>query len=371
MFFRDIPGQEEVKHHLIQEVKAGRMSHAQLFIGEAGFGGLALAHAFVKYVMCSNPGEEDACGECDSCKQLKKLAHPDVHYSYPTVLAESKLSDGSIKEWRSINLEQPYFDIHDWSQHIDPKMRVPKIGVEESQNIIKKLSLKAYQGKYKVMIIWMAEMMNAQTANKLLKIIEEPPDNTLFVLLAESDEAILPTILSRTQLVKIPPMEDTVIEKYLLEQEKVDFKEAAMMTKLAEGNLNNAIKMVKTPGEKSALHQTFVTWMRMCYSKKVPDMIDFAEKIGATNKDDQQTLLKYTLHVLRQAIVGNYNEELMLVTADEKKFLEKFAQFITGNNIVHFLEAFSDADYHITRNANAKIIFLNLSFDVMRFLRNH
>lgn len=369
MFFNEVPGQEEVKGHLLEEVYANRLSHAQLFVGQSGFGGLGLAHALAAYVMCEHKGDEEPCGECASCKQLAKFSHPDVHYSFPTVQSENKVSDPQLEKWREINKKHSFFDINDWAKLIDEKNRQPIIGVKESDNIIKKLSLKAYQGKYKIMIIWMADAMNTATANKMLKIIEEPPDHTLFFLIAESMDAILPTILSRTQIVKVPPIEGHHIEKFLLEKEQLDFKEAGLITKLADGNLNEVLKMAHSPGEKSQLHQLFVEWMRMCYGKNVPAMISFANEIGSTSKEQQQTLLKYTLHVLRQAIVGNYNEELRLVTPDETKFLDNFAQFITGNNILQFLETFSKADYHISRNANAKITFLNLSFNVMRYLR--
>ena len=204
MQFSAVVGQSELKRHLIDEVKNDKISHAQLFLGKPGYGPLPMALAFVQYLFCENKQAEDSCGECASCRKVAQLQHPDLHFSFPTVQGITKVSDAALPDWRAQIGNSPYFNLNDWIKKTDPRERKPIIGVQESEEIIKKLSLRSFEGGYKVMIIWMAEEMNPSCANKLLKIIEEPPAKTLFILVAESQEYMLQTILSRTQIVKVP-----------------------------------------------------------------------------------------------------------------------------------------------------------------------
>jgi DNA polymerase III subunit delta' len=369
MQFKDVVGQNELKHHLIQEVLKDKISHAQLFLGNPGFGGLPLALAFLQFLFCENKGKDDSCGECASCVKINDLQHPDIHFSFPIVQAEQKFSDACIPQWRVKIKENPYFNLNQWANLIDEKGRKPIIGSEESLAIIKKLSLKSFEGNYKVMIIWMAEEMNPTSANKLLKILEEPPAQTLFILLAENHEYLLQTILSRTQILTIPAIHAEDVANHLIKKFHIDNSLASSIASQAEGDLIEARNLIEINDDKNLNRDNFIQLMRICYKKDVIQMIDWAEEISYIGKEKQKIFIKYTLHMLRQSMLKNYTENLLTrVSKEEDDFLKNFAKFITGNNIFEFMENFNDAYYHLDRNANPKILFTNLCFKVMRFI---
>lgn len=369
MQFKDVIGQEELKKHLIQEIENDKISHAQLFLGKTGYGGLPLALAFVQYLFCEDKNGKDSCGKCQSCHKNEILQHPDVHYSFPVVLAEHKKSDGAIKEWREQVIEQAYFSQYDWLRRIDPKERKPMIGTDESQEIIRKLTLKSYEGGYKVMFIWMAEEMNTVCANKLLKILEEPPQKTLFILLCEKQDLLMQTILSRTQIVKIPRIHSDDLQKYLKNNYSLAPSNLESIVARSEGDALLALELIGSHEEQDYNRELFIKLMRVCYKKDVISMLDWAEEVAMTSKDRQKIFIHYCLHMFRQSILRNYTgEQLTRVSDEENEFLIKFAQFITGNNIPDFMKTFDDAYYHIERNANPKILFTNLCFKVMRYI---
>lgn len=369
MRFSEVVGHAELKDKLINEVNQGHISHAQLFVGKAGYGVLPLALGFIQYLFCENKQEGDSCGECQSCKKVAKLQHPDLHFSFPTVQSISKLSDGLISEWREIISETPYFDLNAWIKYMDPKERKPIIGKDESQEIIKKLNLRSFEGGYKVMMIWMAEEMNQSSANKLLKILEEPPGNTLFILMAESEETMLQTILSRTQKVRVPRIRMEDLSMYLRQNKNQSSGSADSIAARVDGDLIEALEFLGDHAEQDENREQFIQLMRVCYKKSVLDMMDWSEDISAKSREFQKVFLKYALHMFRQSLLRNYTEDtLTRVSQEEADFLEKFSRFITGNNIGSFLETFSDAHYHIERNANPKILFTQLCFEVMRYI---
>ena len=369
MLFKSVVGQENLKRHLIDEVNNNKVSHAQLFLGQPGYGTLPLAIAFVQYLFCENKKESDSCGECPSCRKVNKLEHPDLHFSFPTVQTISKVSNPLLGEWREQIKENPYFNLNDWLKKTDPKERKPIISVQESQEIIKKLTLKSFEGGYKVMVIWMAEEMNPQCANKLLKILEEPPSKTLFILVAKSQEYILQTILSRTQIVNVPRLGWNDITNYLKTTKGISSTES--IAGRVEGDLIEAVALTEHSDEKDANYLSFIQLMRACYKKNVLDMIKWAEEIASTSKENQKQFLKYALHMFRQSILRNYTGDIITrVSDDEDAFLGNFAQFITGNNIINMTASFSDSHYYIERNANSKILFTNLCFQVMRHIHH-
>ena len=369
MQFKDVVGQSELKAHFIQEVNADKISHAQMFLGKPGFGGLPLALAFIQYLFCQNKTQADSCGVCPSCRKVTELQHPDIHFSFPVVQAIDKKSDSFLKDWRAQFNAAPYFNLTQWTNRIDEKGRKPIISTEESQEIIKKLSLKSFEGGYKVMVIWMAEEMNTTCANKLLKILEEPPARTLFILLAESQEYLLQTILSRTQLVKIPRIELDDLAGFLSQNHQLDSSSATSLAAQTEGDLIEALDLLGAHEEKDINREMFIQLMRVCYKKDVIPMLDWAESAGAMGKERQKTFLKYALHMFRQSLLKNYTDNQLTKTSKEEDvFLQNFSKFITGNNINGFMENFNDAHYHIDRNANAKILFTELSFKVMRYI---
>jgi len=369
MQFSAVVGQEDLKLHLVNEIKDEKVSHAQLFLGKPGYGPLPLALAFVQYLFCENKQETDSCGECASCRKVSSLQHPDLHFSFPTVQSISKTSDGLLSEWRQQLTETPYFDLNTWIKHIDVKERKPIMGKDESQEIIKKLSLRSYEGGYKVMMIWMAEEMNASCANKLLKILEEPPNKTLFILMANSAEYMLQTILSRTQTVVVPRVSMSDISSYLRKEKQIGKETSESVAARADGDLLEGLELVGDHVEHDENYKMFIQLMRVCYKKNVLDMIAWAEEISSTSNEHQKVFLKYALHMFRQSMLRNYTEDhLTRVSSEEDGFLQNFAKFITGNNIMNLMEIFDKSYYQIERNANSKILFTNLCFQVMRYI---
>lgn len=369
MRFADVVGHKELKEHLFNEVNNDKVSHAQLFLGRSGYGTLPLALAFTQYVFCEQRSDNDSCGVCDSCRKVSGLQHPDVHFAFPVVQSISKTSDPLFGDWREQILEQPYFNLSDWTKRIDSRERKPIISTHESEEIIKKLSLRSYEGGYKVMIIWMAEEMNLACANKLLKIIEEPPSRTLFLLIAESQDKMLQTILSRTQIVKVPRIAIDDLAQYLIEKQNATKESADSVASRSDGDLLEALEAIGDHVEQDMHREQFIKLMRVCYTKKVLDMMAWSEELSAESKGQQQAFLKYALHMFRQSMLRNYTEDhLTRVSSEEDAFLEKFARFITGNNVFDFMKTFNDAHYHIERNANPKILFMNLCFQVMRYI---
>ncbi|MFN6076256.1 MAG: ATP-binding protein [Fluviicola sp.] len=368
MQFQDVFGQKTLKAQLIHEINQEKVSHAQLFLGDLGHGGLPMALAFVQYLFCQDRQESDSCGVCDSCQKVKKLVHPDLHFSFPTIQADTKTSNGALKEWREIIQEERYFDLHDWIKFIDKKERTPIIGTEESMEVVKKLSLKSYEGGFKVMLIWKAESMNATYANKILKILEEPPAKTLFILLSESSDALLQTILSRTQVVRIPSLELETVESFLQAQ-GLSKSQAESISARSNGSIVAAKKLIGDQEEIDLNRELFIELMRVCFKKNVLEMLNWTEKVGVLTKEGQKNFVLYALHMVRQSVLKNYtNGVLSRTSTEEAQFLDKFSRFITNNNLMDFCEIFNDAHYHLDRNANAKLLFTQLCFQVMRFI---
>jgi DNA polymerase-3 subunit delta' len=369
MQFSDVIGHNELKKRLIDEVNQNRISHAQLYLGKMGHGGLAIALAFVQYLFCKDKRSDDSCGVCDNCRRVSTAQHPDLHFTFPVVQTLGKLSNHFIGVWREQLVENPYFDLNDWLRRIDDKERKPIIGAEESLEIIKKMNFKAFEGGYKVYIIWMAEEMNTFSGNKLLKIIEEPPPNSLFILLAENIEQVLPTILSRTQTLKIPRLSSDDVIAYLNKKQGVNSLEATNLATRSEGNLIKANALLEALDHQNDHREGFIKLMRCCYKKDVLAMMDWSEEMANMGKEQLKLFLLYSLEMCRQSILKNYvGEHLNNVSKEEKAFLDNFARFVTGNNISLFLKLFSDAHYHIDRNANSKIELTFLCFQIMRFI---
>jgi DNA polymerase-3 subunit delta' len=367
--FSEVIGQQELKKKLIEEVKNDKLSHAQLFLGKSGYGGLQLINAFVQFLFGENKQSEDSCGECANCRKINSQQHPDVHYSFPVVQTINKTSNPHLQDWRGLNEELYCFSLNDWIRKIDPRERKPIISVAESEEIIRKLSLSSYEGGLKVMIIWMADHMNTQCANKLLKILEEPPANTLFLLTAESKELMLTTILSRTQVIRVPRVEHDQIARFIKERYSENNSVASSIASRAEGDLVAAQDLVsqETNGEENHAH--FVQLMRVCYKKNVLEMMAWAEELGGNSRAYQKSFLAYALHMCRQSILKNYTDDVLTkLSEEEETFLNNFSKFITGNNIIEFSELFSNSHYQVDRNANGKILFTNLCFQVMRFI---
>jgi DNA polymerase III subunit delta' len=366
MQFSKILSQEPIKQRLIRSARENRISHAQMFLGPEGSGSLPLAIAYAQYILCRNKQENDACGACPSCLKATKLEHPDLHFSFPIVKERDvKKSDDLIAEFRKAFLKQPYMNLRYWYSELDAEAKTGIIPTEEAGSIIHKLNYKSYEGEYKILIMWMPELMNPTASNNLLKIIEEPPDQTLFILVAENQENILPTILSRTQLIKIPRLEDSVIMESLTKEHDLSSEDASNFAMIAEGNYWLAVNLVTEVEDSGYNMETFRQWMLLCHRKNISGLLNWAEEIAGMNREQQRNFLKYALHIFRQCIIGTYSDnELLRVRDEERDFISKFSQFVHGYNIVPLSEAFNKAHYHIERNGNPKLVFVNLSFRV-------
>ncbi|MBD0823342.1 DNA polymerase III subunit delta' [Aestuariibaculum marinum] len=379
MLFSEILGQDYIKSHLTQSVDNGRIPHAQLFVGPEGSGTLPMAIAYAQYILCKNNNGENNTGN-ESCNlKFNNLSHPDLHFAFPVTTSEKAkshpVSSHYLEEWRQLLKEQPYGNLFDWYKLLGVDNKQGQIGVDEAQDIVKALSLKSYEGGYKVMIIWMAEKMNIAAANKLLKLIEEPPTKTIFLLIAEDEEQIINTIRSRCQVLHFPPLAEEVIKETL--KNKYDLNDAAA-TKIAHqsnGNYNKACDLVYQDSEDIQFETWFILWVRSAFKAKgnkaaIHDLISWSEDISKTGRETQKQFLKFCLDFFRQALLLNYSaDNLVYLEPKIEKFkLENFAPFIHGNNIMEISDELQDAIYHIERNGNSKIILTDLSIKLTRLL---
>jgi len=379
MLFTEVIGQEHIKNHLTTSAYNGRISHAQLFVGSEGCGALPMAIAYAQYILCKNLNGENTGGN-DACNlKFKNYSHPDLHFAFP-VAANDKVkkhpvSSHFLEEWRELLKEQPYGNLFDWYKKLGIENKQGQIGVDEAQDIVKSLALKSYEGGYKVMIIWMAEKMNTSAANKLLKLIEEPPEKTIFILIAEDEEQIINTILSRCQVLHFPPLAELDIKNALLQQFDIAEADATKIAHQANGNYNKACDLVYHDSEDIQFEEWFVYWIRSAFKAKgnkaaIHDLISWSETIAKTGRETQKQFLHFCMDYFRQALLLNYNaQELVFVEPKSESFkLEKFAPFVHGNNIMDISNELQDAIYHIERNGNAKIILTDLSIKLTRLL---
>jgi len=377
MQFAEIIGQDTVKQKLINTVQENRISHAQLFLGPGGSGKLALAIAYAQYINCNNRTETDSCGVCPSCQQIAKLAHPDIHFSYPIILKKKSGADKKIvskdylEKWRDYLFEKHFFpELIEWYGKMESEKKQGVIGADECNHIIKTLSYKSYEGKYKVMIIWMAELLYHSAAPKILKILEEPPEKTLFILIAERQEQIISTILSRTQIVKIPPLDDPSLSNTLSVQFGYDPEQANNVLKNASGNVNKAIKILEESLSGEFSSAEFREWMLLCYQRKYKALADFVGKTSRKSRAGQKQLLSFGLNLARNCLLNRYGRDELLAFPDgeEENFTLNFSKFINEKNAIEYSGLFEEAIFHIDRNGNAAIIFMDVSLKVARML---
>ena len=377
MYFKEVLGQEKLKKLLMQSIREGAVPHAQLFLGPKGSANLALALAFAQYVACANKQQDDACGTCPSCLKHLKFVHPDLHFVFPVATTSNvktkPVSMSFLSEWRSLLNENPYFSLFNWLKHIGVENKQGLISVEESTNVLKDLSLKPYESETRIMLIWMPEKMNIQAANKLLKIIEEPPQKTLFLLVAESTENMLATVLSRTQLLKVPRHSDEEVLNYLTNR-GVEQGKAKMISNLVDGNINEAIQLAEHVEDSEQNALSFVQWMRLCFSalqvKDIDKLVQWSEMMAKAGRENQKSFLLFASNVMRDALLKNYGvEKMMKMNVSGQNFtMEKFAPFIHAENCMEIISELNMAQLHVERNANPKILFLDTSFKIARLL---
>lgn len=374
MLFADIIGQTEIKQHLIKTVRENRISHAQLFLGREGFGTLPMALAYAQFINCQAPKENDSCGECANCKKIAKLAFPDLHFVFPVPATgsskEKAISDTYYKEWVEFLTEFPYGSYQQWLDFLDAGNSQGLIRVDESREIIRKLTMKSFTAEYKIMIIWFPEKMNPETANKLLKLLEEPYEKTLFLLIAESSEQMLSTIISRTQLVKLHRISENDLYQGLKEKLSMNDEKAQYLARISEGDWNRAMDYHQTTADTKQNFELFTQVMRLSYSGRFIDMIGLADNLAQMGREKQKAFLSYCQRMIRENLVVNQKQERMArFTEDEKLFAHKFAAFIHPGNVEQISAEFDKAFYHIGRNANAKIVFLDTCIKLCTYLR--
>ena len=374
MRFSEIYGQTELKSTLIDSVKNNHIAHAQLFLGSDGSANLALALAYVSFINCENRQETDSCGVCSQCRQTDKFTHPDWNFIFPTATtkkitkAKEAVSQTFLKDWRTALAENPYISLSDWAAYFGAENKQCNISKEESRTIIRSLSLKAFSAAYKVTLIWLPEFMHPSAANAILKILEEPPEKTLFLLVANNSEKLLTTILSRTQIVKVPPFSDAEIKKYLEEKLAIESSQAAHIAYLAEGDLNEAQKLSQEVVNNSVTF--FKEWMRSCFKSNFTELVAKADDFQKLGKEQQKSLMQYSLGIFRESLIIMYSgKDLLRVTDEELSFVQNFSKILNANNLEKFVHLVNDAYYHIERNANPKILFLNLSINIAKNIK--
>ncbi|HLA54707.1 MAG TPA: hypothetical protein VK623_01285 [Flavobacterium sp.] len=379
MRFSEILGQEYIKSHLTKSAVSGRIPHAQLFVGPEGSGTLAMAITYAQFILCNNSGNDNSGGN-ESCNlKFEHLSHPDLHFVYPTVSTEDVKSKPKsldfIADWRQFIREKPYGSLFDWYQILGVANKQGLIRVEDAQEVLKSLALKSYEGGYKIMIVWMADKMNIEASNKLLKIIEEPPEKTVFILITENEEDLIQTIRSRCQVLNFNRLNETVIAEALVSRENLDARSAKKVAHQSQGNFNKALHLLHEDGEEMPFEEWFVQWVRAAFRAKgnasaINDLIAWSEQIAALGRETQKKFLNYCIDMFRQALLLNY-QTTSLVYMEPKidKFkLENFAPFVNGKNITEIFRELSDAIYHIERNGNAKIVLTDLSIKLTRLI---
>jgi len=375
MQFSQVIGQNHHKQDLRELVQQNRISHALLFAAPEGAGALPLAIAFAQYINCENRSATDSCGVCPSCVKYAKLQHPDLHFAFPVVTTSSvkstPVSDNFIAQWREAVLKQPYLNVDMWLETISDDNKQGSIQKEESKEILRKLLLKTYEAEYKVMIIWMAEKMNETCANKLLKILEEPPAKTLFLLISEHPEELMATIISRTQLIRIPKIDNHSMAEQLRSEFSVNDADMPTILHNAGGNYLKAVQLLSADEANEGFYDYFTKLTRLAYAKNVPELTVLSDDLAAKfGREKQKAFLEYCLKMFRENFVLNYKKpEIVYLYKTEKDFSEKFHPFINERNISALTKIVNEAHYHIERNGSAKIIFFDLCLKLIVQLR--
>lgn len=373
MLFKDIIGNNAVKKQLTEAVKNNRISHAQLFSGKSGSAKLALALAYSQYLNCENKTENDSCGFCSSCLKFSNLSHPDLHLIFPVLKVngvKTPTSDGFVNQWRELILSNQYISINDWIDSFGTENKTGQQGsiyIDEAASIQRKLSLKNYEAEYRVVLIWMPERMNLTVANKLLKLLEEPPKGTIFILVSEVANNLLPTIISRLQTLKIPDFNPEDIVHYF---GGITLEKAKQLKNITDADLGKMIKIQQDSEGILDLFEEFSAWMRLAYKMDVGGISKWVDKISTMGRKHQKLFLSYAIKMIRECLILNFaNSSLLKTNEKEQAFISKFSPFIHEENSVMIVEELEKSIKSINRNANAKILFFELSLKMVKFLK--
>ena len=365
MYFKDIIGQKELKKQLIHSAQTGIIPHAQLFTEQGGAGAFPLAMAYARYLNCTNRTETDSCGHCPSCLKYNELAHPDLHFVFPIVSKKEKkkeVCDDYLTEWRSFLKDRPYFDIDNWLDYIDAGNSQALIYSKESDEIIRKLSLRIYEATYRILLVWLPEKLHSTCANKLLKIIEEPPQNTVILMVSELPDLILGTILSRTQRINVRGIHPEDIASSMMSEFNLTSEDANHVAHLANGNYLKAVEAISLGEENKFYLEQFKTMMRNSWARNVRGMKEMAEQLTTIGRERQKNFLSYCQHLIRENFMYRFQSpELNYMNREEAAFAIKFAPFINERNVIDIMDELAKAEQHVTQNVNAKMVFFDLS----------
>lgn len=371
MQFSEVIGQDNIKQKLVQLVKHNRLSHAWLFLEKEGYGALPLALAFAQYIICTQKKPTDACGTCPACIKAQQLIHPDIHYSYPVISSkpgEKPISIDYIQEWRSFIAQTPYGNIYNWLQTIGAENKQGNITARECDEIAHTMGLKSFESNYKILLMWMPEYLGNE-GNKLLKLIEEPPPNTIFILVAENEEAILPTILSRTQLVKIPPIATNYIQQQIAKQYNIDDTKAQQIAGIANGSFTEALHILQHTDEDWQI--LIRDWLNAILKAGPIAQVKWIEEVSKLGREKQKQLLLYFIHLLEKSIhlqtIGIENSSMHEAELDFAKRINKLTNISQQQYII---EELNKTIYYIERNANAKIILHALTIRLYHNIQN-
>ncbi len=367
MLFSQVIGHSDLKGRLIQKVAGKRTGHAMLLLGPEDSGALALGLGFARYVLCRDRGAEDACGKCPSCLKLDKLAHPDLHFFFPTAPnQEHKMNASSrlfMKSWREALLSNPYISWTDWLEQMGIENKQAIINTEDCNDIIRVLGMKSYESPYRIIFIYMLEKLYHAAAPKLLKVLEEPPGNTLFIMVSENKDRIINTILSRTHITRVPLPSEKDVYLGLKEKFGLDDKKAQQISFITGGSVTEALKLCRNDEDLLADFDTFREWMRACFKNDTGMILKWIENTVRSGRENQKAFFQYGLKIFRMCLYHNYNTTgLIRLEDEEREFIGKFAPFVNHRNILRIVEEFNQAIMHLERNANSRILFADLSF---------
>lgn len=372
--FGTVPGQRVAAEVLTGAARAGHLPHAIMICGPAGCGKLPFALALARYVCCMNPTEDDSCGECISCRMADKMEHPDIHFVFPVIRKKEgspSVSDDWLPQWRQRLKKGMYFSLADWCADMGDANKQPLIYAQESNEVQRKLSLKSAMGGYKVAVVWLPEKMNPECANKLLKLVEEPPVKTLFIFVSEEPDTVLPTLVSRTQRINLPPIEEAELAKYLISRFGLTDEDAQDIARLSEGSVLRALQNISLGDDERECFDNFTSLMRLAWKRDIRSLKEWSEKMAATGREKHKIFLRYAARMNRESFMANFRKpELNYMNRDEKTFAVRFAPFITENNVCGIENLLEEASRDIEQNVNAKMVFFDLAVRMIVLIKN-
>lgn len=373
MYFKDIIGQEDIKKRLIQSARSGIIPHAQLFCEPEGAGAFPLALAYARYLNCAHPGETDACGQCPSCLKYDAFIHPDLYFIFPIVANKEKkkeICDDYLPEWRGFLKERPYFNLNSWLNYLEAENKQAIIYAKESDEIIRKLSMKAYEAAYRVLIIWLPEKMNEACANKLLKLIEEPPANTIFLLISNAPDLIIGTIQSRSQRINIRAISTEAVTAALISKFGLSQDDAKNVGHIANGNFIRAMEAISLGEENKLFLELFKGMMRNSWARNVKGMKEASELYASLGRERQKDFLSFAQRMIRENFIYRFQEpELNYMNHEEASFAVNFSSFVNERNVTDLMKELEKAEQHISQNVNAKMVFFDLSLQITVLLK--